>query len=476
MLGVRISSVRRWLLPLAAVCCLLLSLKSLDLLPAKFDLGFGRERPDLNVLVITLDTTRADAIGTYGGRAVTPGVDHLASTGVVFEQASTVAPLTLPAHSSLFTALFPPRHHIHENGQVFDEGFVTLAERLRAEGFQTGAFTSSFVLDREWGLDQGFDVYGDLRDSASALDPQPLRRSADRVVDEALGWLQGVGGRRFFAWLHFYDAHAPAQAPAEFASPNGQDSYHGAIGFVDLQLSRVMTFLIERGLLDRTIVVVVGDHGESLGEHGEPLHGLFVYESVIRVPLVIRAPFHGMQGRRVADPVRIVDIVPTVLDLMGETAASGIDGKTLVPLMSGALKELKLDAYSESRYGFDRFGWSPLMALRQGRWKLIQAPRPELYDLESDPTETTNLYSHRAGLASALMRRLEEIGRPVDAGRPADVPAIDPARTRLEALGYVSGPVSRSPIDASALLVDPKDRVEIYRQFTARLKSSGVLP
>jgi arylsulfatase A-like enzyme len=465
----------------AAVMCLFISLKSFrpGLTPTKLDsLSPSGDQFDLNLLVITLDTTRADAIGTYGGRAVTPTLDQLASSGVVFEQASTVAPLTLPAHSSLFTALFPPGHQVHGNGQVaLASKFVTLAERLNARGFQTGAFVSSFVLDHAWGLNQGFDVYRDPDIHPGPIDRESLRSPADRIVDDALGWLHEVGGRRFFAWMHFFDAHAPAQPPAEFASPNGQDAYVGAVGFIDFQLSRVMTFLDERGLLDHTVVVVVGDHGESLGEHGEASHGLFVYESVIHVPLIIRAPFANMQGRRVGDPVRIVDVMPTVLDLLGQTAAPATDGKTLVPLMSGAVKELGLEAYSESRYGFDRFGWSPLMAMRQGRFKLILAPRPELYDLASDPHELTNLYRQRAGLATALTRRLQEIEQLPDEHRAADVPAIDSdTRARLAALGYVTASLSRSPVDAADRLADPQDRIELYRQFTERSQRQGGLP
>ena len=445
-------------------------------LPTTFSsLTGGGKRVDLNILVVTLDTTRADAIGTYGGRAVTPGLDHLAGTGIVFEQASTVAPLTLPAHTSLFTALFPPRHHVRGNGQPLAATFVTLAERLGAAGFQTGAFVSSFVLDQTWGLNQGFDVYRGSETSSQIIDRHALRRPADQVVDEALSWLQGVGGRRFFGWLHFYDAHAPAQAPAEFTAPNGQPPYLGAIGYIDLQLSRVITFLAERGLLDRTIIVVVGDHGESLGDHGEPTHGLFIYESVIRVPLIIRAPFETMRGRRVADPVRIVDVVPTVLDLLGEKVPSDIDGQTLRPLMTGAVKQLELEAYSESRYGFDRFGWSPLTALRRGRLKLIVAPRPELYDLESDPHESTNLYGQRAAMATEMMTRLHQIDQ-AGQQQPAEVPDIDAAaRDRLAALGYVSGPRSSSA-DGAAPLIDPKDRIALYREFTERHPPSGVIP
>ena len=277
--------------------------------------------PPLNLLLVTLDTTRADALGAYGGRAVTPSLDHLAAEGVVFEQASTVAPLTLPAHSSLFTGLFPPGHGVHGNGQnALGPESITLSEQLKAGGFRTGAFVSSFVLDHQWGLDQGFDVYHDsgIR-PGPLLDREAIRRSADSVVNDALDWMQQLDGSPFFAWLHFYDAHAPARPPAEFAPIGAEDDYFAAIGFVDFQLSRVMTFLAEHQLADRTIVAVIGDHGESLGEHGEPTHGLFVYEAVVHVPFIIRAPFANMQGRRVSEPVRIVDVMPTVLDLLGQS-------------------------------------------------------------------------------------------------------------------------------------------------------------
>ena len=430
--------------------------------------SLDRVRPPLNVVLITLDTTRADALGTYGGRGVTPTLDHLGSTGVVFEQASTVAPLTLPAHSSLVTGLLPPGHHVHENGDApLASRFLTLAERLKTSGFETGAFVSSFVLDHRWGLDQGFDVYREPETRPGPIDRESLRRPADRVVDDALGWLQQVGGRRFFAWLHFYDAHAPAEPPADFASPHGQDSYHGAIGFIDFQLSRVMAFLDERGMLDRTIVVVVGDHGESLGEHGEASHGLFVYQSVIHVPLLIRAPTAAMQGRRVADPVRIVDVMPTVLDLLGEADLSAADGQTLAPLMRGDVQTLSLEAYAESRYGFDRFGWSPLVSLRQGRFKLILAPRPELYDLTSDPHERINLYREQARLAAELTRRLQTFEQPSESQQVAEGSRLDAdTRARLAALGYVAASTSRPVTETVAPLADPKDRVELYRRLT----------
>jgi len=432
--------------------------------------------PPLNLLLITLDTTRADALGTYGGRAVTPSIDQLAADGVVFEHASTVAPLTLPAHASLLTGFFPPNHGIHGNGQnALRPDPITLAEQLKARGFRTGAFVSSFVLDHQWGLDRGFDVYHDL-----SVRPGPpgnresIRRSADAVVDDGLEWMKQLGEARFFAWLHFYDAHAPTQPPPEFAGSDRGDAYFGALGFVDFQLSRVITFLAVRQLFDRTIVVVIGDHGESLGEHGEPTHGLFVYESVVHVPFIIRAPSAQMQHRRVSEPVRIVDVMPTVLDILGESAAPAIDGQTLVPLMTGAGRGSRLPVYSESRYGFDRFGWSPLSALHEGRFKLILAPRPELYDLESDPNEAVNLYQQRADLAASMATELKALGQPARVSRPS-LPVDAATRARLAALGYVSASAP-APGNPTPTLDDPKDHIDLYQRLMQSDQHGGDVP
>jgi arylsulfatase A-like enzyme len=234
-----------------------------------------------------------------------------------------------------------------------------------------------------------------------------------------------------------------------------------------------MNFLGERGLLDRTVVVIVGDHGESLGEHGEVSHGLFVYQSVIHVPLIIRAPLAFRKAGRIVDPVRIVDVMPTVLDLLGLPPQPAVEGRTLVPLMNGSAKTLALEAYSESRYAFDRFGWSALVALRRGDFKLIVAPRPELYDLASDPLETNNLYGQRAAVVAAMTERLRGIDR--QAGDVAEANLPDPAaRARLSALGYISAPVSKPAADEP--LADPKDRIELYRQLTDRLHTQGALP
>ena len=425
----------------------------------------GRYRSASNVLILTLDTTRADRLGPYGFRqADTPNLDRLAGESVLFDQTESVAPLTLPAHVSLFTGRLPFQHGVRDNGAVLDSAQQTLAQLLHARGLRTGAFVASYVLDAQWGLDRGFDTYDGhfeprRRDGSAQLDD--VRRSADEVVDRALTWLDGASTAPFFAWLHFYDAHAPYDPP--YDRPIRAPGYDGAIAFMDAQLGRVLAFLDARGLRDRTVVVVVGDHGESLGEHGERRHGLFVYEAVTRVPLIIRAPGSRMRGRRVQEVVRSVDVLPTVLDLLGVEPPAALAGTSLVDRMAGRRHEDDLPAYSETMYPRYHFGWSELHALRSGRFKLIAAPRPELYDLESDPGEQHNLYETRSALARGLgseLRKLQEAG----SGKSVRA-AIDPdARERLAALGYVGGSTADDQLPAD--LPDPKDKITLYEMIT----------
>src|SRR5829696_6708732 len=262
----------------------------------------GVQPSDLNVVVITLDTTRADRIGAYGWTpSPTPNLDRLASEGTLFEHATAPAPLTLPVHSSLFTAKYPPQHGVRDNGGfVLDERETTMAERLKAAGFRTGGFVGAYVLDRKWGIAQGFDRYFDDFDLSKFDTPSlgEVERPANEVADRALEWMASVKSSRFFAWLHFYDAHSPYAPPGEYRARFPDQPYIGEIAFVDAQIGRVRAFLEEAGLLDKTIVVVIGDHGESLGDHGESTHGFFVYQSVLRVPLIVRAPYDALRSRR----------------------------------------------------------------------------------------------------------------------------------------------------------------------------------
>ena len=431
----------------------------------------GVTRDRLNLVVVTLDTTRADRIGAYGRPTAssTPVFDRLAGDGVLFEQAMTSAPLTLPAHATMFTGHFPPQHGVRDNGGFFlDPSAITLAERLKARGYRTGAFVGAFVLDSKWGLDQGFDHYADDFDlsKVKALSLGNVQRRADQVVDLALPWLEAVRTEPFFAWLHFYDAHAPYEAPEPFATQYRGQPYNGEVAFADAQLGRVVAFLEERGLLDTTIVVVLGDHGESLGEHEEGTHGFFVYETATHVPFLMRAPFAATRGRRVPGLVRTADLTPTVLDLLGGAPAGGeaaAPGRSLVALMTGAQADLGAEAYAEAMYPLHHYGWSALRAVRIGQYKLIDAPRPELFDLTADPGETTNLFDTRRDVGNRLQRALRALeAQFARAGAPPPAETIDPeTRARLTSLGYVSSFVA-TETDDPIVRADPKDKIALF--------------
>jgi choline-sulfatase len=370
----------------------------------------GIHAPDLNLLLVTLDTTRADRIHAYGFEDIeTPNLDRLAREGVLFEQAISPAPLTLPAHSSIFTGTFPPAHGVRDNGGFFlDESQTTLAERLQARGFTTGGFVGAYVLDHKWGIAQGFQTYFDDFDLSKyqSLSLGSVDRPGNEVADKALAWLDGIGSKRFFGWVHFYDAHSPYDPPEPFKSRYAGHPYLGEIAFVDSQLGRLLAYLDAHHLADRTIVVVMGDHGESLGEHGEGTHGFFVYQATMHVPLLIRTPYDTMAGRRVADTVRSIDILPTALELLGVKPSDPLEGTSVVPLMTGAKKELGLAAYSEAIYPRFHFGWSDLRALTSGRFVYVAAPRPELYDLQQDPGELHNVYPDRQALGDRMNQEL----------------------------------------------------------------------
>jgi choline-sulfatase len=428
---------------------------------------------DLNLLLVTLDTTRADRIGAYGFKGVeTPTLDRLAREGVLFERAISPAPLTLPAHSSIFTGKLPPRHGVRDNGGFFlDAGETTLAERLKARGFKTGGFVGAYVLDSKWGVDQGFDTYFDDFDLTKyqSLSLGSVDRAANEVADHALQWLDSVAGSRFFGWVHFYDAHSTYAPPEPFKTRYANRPYAGEIAFVDSQLSRIVTWLESRSLLERTVIVVLGDHGESLGEHGESTHGFFVYEGVTHIPFIIRAPYDRMHGRRVSDVVRSVDVMPTVLDLLGVRGddRDRHDGASLVPLLTGARAELGLEAYSEAVYPQFHFGWSELRSLQTGRFKYIAAPRPELYDLQEDPREEKNLFAERGALAARMAERLDALGAAAAAERPPTAATeVDPdARERLAALGYI-GTFTTTRTADPAKLADPKDKIHLFNLMT----------
>lgn len=428
--------------------------------------GRGPLRPR-HVLVVTLDTLRADRLGAYGHAAAqTPVLDGLAARGVRFASATTTTPLTLAAHTSLFTGQWPTFHGVRDNtGFQVEESLTTMAEVFKGGGYRTGGFVGAFVLDSRFGISQGFDHYVDNFDLSEDVGPglDAIQRPGNEVVDAALAWLNQASTQPFFAWVHLYDPHTPYAAPAEVARrfPATRDgAYDAEVAFTDSQVGRLLADLEARGLRDETLVVVLADHGEQLGEHREQAHGFFVYDATVQVPLIVAGP--GIEPRVVPDQVRIVDVLPTVLDVTGVTPPSGLHGTSLVGLMRGQATP-PLTAFSESWYPRYHYGWSELSALRDGRFKFILAPTRELYDVSVDPGETRNLATTDQPRADRMERSLRAlIASTTRSTAPTAPTAVDPAaEQRLRALGYVGG-TSATYMDPARPRRDPKDTIELY--------------
>ncbi|HEX5719387.1 MAG TPA: sulfatase, partial [Thermoanaerobaculia bacterium] len=383
-----------------------------------------------NLVLITLDTVRADHLGSYGHAAAkTPWLDQLAAEGVRFAQASAPVPLTLPSHSSMLSGLLPPHHGLRNNGAgSFPDGKETLATLLSGQGWRTGAFVGAFVLDRRFGLSRGFQTYDDeIERAPGATVALEAERPGREVMDRALSWLGQDTSKPFFLWIHLYDAHAPY-------SP----SYDGEIAKVDEQVGRLLQELERRGLSGSTVVAVAADHGESLGEHGELTHGLLLYEPALRVPLLVKAP--GLAARVIETPVSLVDVGPTLAGLVGKALPGTLDGRDLSAALREGREPAPADVYAETQYPAV-FGWSPLSALRRRDLKYISSPKPELYDLERDPHESQNLQGAQEEVGFAA--RLAEIES--GAVEAQKLPADAETRARLASLGYAGGGTAPAP-------------------------------
>jgi len=425
-----------------------------------------------NLLVITLDTTRADHLSVYGANAArVPNLERLAREGVRFDNAFTPAPVTLPAHVSLFTGLYPTAHGVRNNGtfRLGDEAF-TLAEALRAQGFKTAAVIGSQILDSRYGLDQGFDLYDDRLPPEEKVHTFFVERPAAAVAERGLAWLGERGEERWFLWMHFFDPHYEYNPPEPFRSEYAQSPYDGEIAYADSQAGRILDLLRQRGWLDRTLVVVAGDHGESLGEHGESTHGVFIYDATTHIPLLMRHPGRLGQGRQITPLVRLVDVMPTALDLLEvPRPAQALHGESLVPLVAGQPEPART-AWLESWLPRFNYSWSELRAVRDLQWKYVQAPRPELYDLRADPREERNLVARDLARADEYHARLEQIERaaaPAGGQDLAHAQQLDAEmREGLAALGYItvagSGPEPPS-------LPDPKDKIGEYEEMARAL-------
>jgi choline-sulfatase len=419
----------------------------------------------LDVLLVTLDTTRADRLGCYGdARARTPNLDGLAREGVLFRHAYAHVPLTSPSHASILTGVFPPRHGVHDNGGfVLGPDLPTLAERFVDAGYRTGAFVSAFVLDRRFGLARGFATYNDdMRGSAASRGPrdQALAIGSAVTVPRALAWWSRDDRRPRFLWVHLYDPHAPYDPPEPEAGAFRADPYRGEIAHMDAQLGALLR-AVRRPPPGRApaLVAVVGDHGESLGEHGEPTHNYFIYEATQRVPLLLSLPGHLPAGRMVDPVVRAVDVMPSILEMAGLPVPPGLDGRSLVPLVTGASDKEPGPAYLESYHPRLWWGSRELLGLRTGPWLYIRSPRPELYDVERDPGATSNVAAGQPLEVDRLAQRLAQL---VGVGDPLSRrTTVDPGVARnLQALGYLGGGVE-ARADGGKALPDAKDNAAL---------------
>ena len=411
-----------------------------------------------NVILISIDTCRADHLSCYGFKQkTTPNIDRIADEGVLFENTVSPVPVTLPGHSSMLTGTIPPYHGVHDNGYPLDQGNVTLAERLKENGFTTGGIISAFVLDSGFGIDQGFDSYNDRFENPLKTESIEQRAGGEttRFANE---WLEDHKAEKFFLFLHYFDPHFIYDAPEPFRSRFMLDPYAGEVAYADHCIGQVIDKLKELGLYGSTLIIITSDHGESLGEHGEKTHSYFIYQSTIRVPLIFRIP-GGSEGVRISRNVSLVDITPTVCKLLGIEFSNEIQGKDL----TGYIKDPDSEPYRD-RYLYcqslepTKYKANSLLGVINDKYKYIQTSRKELYDLQKDPAELNNLIEEQPNQARIMHDRLEQILEQLapDMGK---VQLDDETVQRLASLGYVSGSVDKN-FELDENRDDPKDLIE----------------
>jgi len=421
--------------------------------------------PKLNVVLITIDTLRADHLGCYGYSGTkTPNIDQLAKDGALFSRCYTPVPVTLPSHLSIMTGLYPLSHGVHNNGTfVAGPELLTLAEILKGRGYQTAAFVGSFVLDRRFGLDQGFDVYDDYMSKDKT---QPLllynERKAEDVVTEADKWLKENGKNKpFFLWMHCFDPHAPYEPPEPFATAYKKIPYDGEISYTDQMLGKFIATMKEMNIWDQTLVIFTADHGEGLGDHGEKTHAIFIYDSTLHVPLIMRYPKLLPQDRKISQEVCTIDIFPTVLDLMSAKTNKGCQGKSLMGLFEGKDEPVRSELFCETYYPFYNHGWSPIEGLRTKEWVYMKSPKSELYDMVNDRKQLKNLYESHRDVAEKLDRQMEALKKGVvqSQTQAKKVTMDQETSQRLRSLGYVATTHETPEIKSLALYPDPKDMI-----------------
>ncbi len=420
-----------------------------------------------SVILITIDTLRADHVGCYGAQTVkTPTLDALAHDGVVFERAISQVPLTWPSHAVILTGTYPFQNGVQDfTGQPLGPQFRSVAQAFKQAGYATGAVVSAFVLDRSWGLARGFDFYDDAF-SAETFEQKDIGlvdRRAGESVAHAIAWLKKTPRRPFFLWLHLYDPHSPYDPPEPYRTEYQSHLYDGEIAYADHELGNLMTWLRQNHLYDSSLIVALSDHGESLGEHGEDEHGFFLYNATVHVPLIVKPPAgSGIPAARRPEPVETVAVAPTLLQLAGlKDSTDAIHAQFRSHALFGTSQPAKDPAYSETFYPFSSFGWSPLHSLESERFHFIEAPKPELYDLETDPGETLNIVAEQPATVAVLREKMQALlARNPFTRQDAGAGNLSPdAQEKLRALGYFG---FRAAVSAESLkqgLADPKDKL-----------------
>src|SRR5260221_716008 len=422
------------------------------------------------IIIVSIDTLRADHLPAYGYQKVkTPAIDGLAADGPVFERASSHAPQPLPAHAAILSGLLPFEHGVRDNvGFSVKAGERLLPQMLRERGFTTGGVVSAFVLRKDTGIGQGFDFFdGDMPPGTSDQPIGSIQR--DGAASEAIAerWLTSIGTARAFLFLHLYEPHKPYAPPDRYAQ---YAPYDGEIAYSDEIVGRLVKYLKSHQLYDRSTIVLLSDHGEGLGDHGEQEHGLFVYDEAIHVPLIIKQESNAGAHRRVAELAQHIDIVPTILDLVKAPAPGNLRGRSLKPVLDGSGQLTAASVYSEALYARYHFGWSELTALTDDRYRYIKAPEDELYDLQRDPHERDNIAVDRVQARQAMRGALDRVAFGATIQAPADVPAD--ARERLQALGYV-GAQTEMTAALGETLPDPKDKRQILETYRAAVDLAG---
>jgi arylsulfatase A-like enzyme/Tfp pilus assembly protein PilF len=458
---------RRRLLALAMAGVLLAALFML-LRPAMARRALLRQLPRCNVILLTLDTLRADHLSCYDANHVqTPHLDALAASGTLFEKCITQTPLTLPAHTSILSGTYPLYHQVRDNGGfLVPDRLELISETLQRRHVATAGFIAAYVLHSKWGINQGFDQFNDDFDLAKyqSISLGKVQKRAGEVLAEAEAWLRENGNKRFFSWIHLYDPHTPYDPPSPFKEQYRGHPYRGEVAYMDSELGKFFDFLKRQGLWDTTVIIACGDHGESFGEHREQGHGFFIYESTVRVPLIIRAP-RPFPVQRVTRIVQLVDVAPTILAMLNVTPPAAVQGRSLLKLMLGRAETGFDSAYCETYYPRLHFGWSELTALYSEKWKFIKAPRAELYDLAADPGEAQNLKRRQSVTARRQQRRLAEFQQRQGklALTPSGTGKLDrDAMAKLAALGYITTTVDTSHRTG---LDDPKDKIDLYNSL-----------